>query len=271
MSVRRRRAAPFVISVLAMVSSAGAFAQAPAAAPPAPAAPAPAPAGAAPPTDAQAPANQFSINQTVGDWVVRCALETVKSPAPCDMLQVTINQTNKQRVSSFSIAYVKSRDMYAMQIIVPTGVALSKGLVLAAGAKSLNGAKFTRCERDGCYVELLTDPATIAALGGVGKATQITVVGYGSAGKTVPLPVSLTGFPEALDRMKSLARARAIDLPPPATAAAAAPAAAPRPAATPAPAAKPVPAAARPAARGPAAAGPAAPAAPGTAPATPGP
>jgi invasion protein IalB len=235
----RNCAAPFILSALALMSSASAFAQAPAAAPPA----AP-PAGAAPPADAQQP--QFSINQTVGDWVVRCVLESVKSPAPCDMLQVTINQQNKQRVSSFSVAYVPSRDSYAMQIIVPTGVALSKGLVLAAGAHSLNGAKFNRCERDGCYVELLTDTATITALSGVGKTTQMTVVGYGTAGKTVPLPVSLTGFPEALDRMKSLAKARAIAAPnpppPPAAAAAPPPAAAPArpapPAARPAPAAR---------------------------------
>jgi len=260
-----RRCAVTAISALAILSSAGAFAQAPAAAPVAPAAaPAAPPAAAAAQPEAQQPPNQFSINQTVGDWVVRCALETVKSPAPCDMLQVTINQTNKQRVSSFSIAYVPSRDSYAMQIIVPTGVALSKGLVLAAGTHSLNGAKFTRCERDGCYVELLADAATITALGGVGKSTQITVVGYGTAGKTVPLPVSLTGFPEALDRMKGLAKTRAIALPPaPPPAAAAAPAAAPR-AAAPAAPARPAPAAARPAARGPAT--PAAPAAPAATP-----
>ena len=246
----RRCAAPFVFSALALTSSAGAFAQAPAAAPPAPPAPAAAPpAGAAPAAEAQQP--QFSINQTVGDWVVRCVLESVKSPAPCDMLQVTINQDNKQRVSSLSIAYVPSRDSYAMQIIVPTGVALSKGLVLAAGAHSLNGAKFNRCERDGCYVELLTDTATITALGGVGKSTQMTVVGYGSAGKTVPLPVSLTGFPEALDRMKTLAKARAVAVPNPPPPPAAAPAPTPPVAARPPPpVARPAPAA-RPAAKAP--------------------
>ena len=262
MSVRRF-AASLLISALVLGSSA-AMAQAPAAAP----APAAEAAPGAQPPGAPNPANQFSINQTVGDWVVRCALETVKSPAPCDMLQVTINQTSKQRVSSFSIAYVPygpngTGDRYAMQIIVPTGVALAKGLVLAAGPQhSLNGAKFTRCERDGCYVELLTDPAMITALQGVGKSTQITVVGYGTAGKTVPLPVSLTGFPEALDRMKTLAKARAIPVPAPtaaAPAAAAPPAAAPRPA----PAAPARPAAAAPGRAAPARGGAAAPATPG--------
>src|SRR5580765_5507480 len=95
------------------------------------------------------PAQQFSINQSVGDWVVRCIQTTVKSPAPCEVMQTTVNKDSKQRISSFSIAYVPSRDAYAMQVVVPTGVALSKGLQLGT---ALNGVKFNRCERDGCYV-----------------------------------------------------------------------------------------------------------------------
>ena len=110
------------------------------------------------------PANQFSVNQAVGDWAVRCALTTVKSPAPCDIVQGAVNQDSKLRVMSFSLAYVPSRDAYAMQVVVPTGVALSRGLTLAAGNRSLNGAKFNRCERDGCYVEMLIDNPTVLGL-----------------------------------------------------------------------------------------------------------
>src|SRR5438105_3414318 len=89
--------------------------------PPAPAAPPP-----ADPNAAAAAAQQFSINQNVGDWVVRCVLTSVKSPAPCEVLQSTVNKDNQQRISSLSIAYVPSRETYAMQIVVPTGVALAK-------------------------------------------------------------------------------------------------------------------------------------------------
>ncbi len=216
----------------------------------------PAAPAAAPPDAAAAAAQTFSINQNVGDWVVRCVQTTVKSPAPCEVMQTTINNQSKQRISSFSIAYVPSRDAYAMQIVVPTGVALAKGLALGA---SLNGAKFNRCERDGCYVELLIDNAAVTSLQNSGKSTQIKVTSYGPQGKEIPLPVSLTGFPEAMDRMKTLAKERAVALPASATnplVSGPAPAAAP-PAAAPAAAA---PAAGRPAAgRGAAPAKPAAP------------
>ena len=173
-----------------------------------------APAPAAAPTAETAPAAppaapQYSINQSVGDWVVRCVQTTVKSPAPCEVMQTTVNKDTKQRISAFSLAFVPSRDAYAMQVIVPTGVALSKGLQLGT---TLSGAKFDRCERDGCYVELLIDNAAVTSLSGAGKSTTIGVVGYGQANE-IKLPVSLNGFPEALDRMKGYAKDRAVALP----------------------------------------------------------
>ncbi|HXJ03370.1 MAG TPA: invasion associated locus B family protein [Micropepsaceae bacterium] len=172
----------------------------------APAAP-PAPEGQPQPAPPGAP--QYSINQSVGDWVVRCVQTAVKSPAPCEVMQTTVNKDTKQRISAFSLAYVPSREAYAMQIVVPTGVALSKGLQLGT---ALTGAKFNRCERDGCYVEMLLDNAAVTSLSGSGKSTTISVVGYGQSNE-IKLPVSLTGFPEALDRMKGYAKDRAIALP----------------------------------------------------------
>jgi invasion protein IalB len=170
-------------------------------------------AAAAPPAAAAAPADpnaqQFSINQNVGDWVVRCVQTTIKSPAPCEVMQTTVNKDSQQRISSFSIAYVPSRESYAMQVVVPTGVALGKGLSIAP---ALNSVKFTRCERDGCYVEMLIDNATVTSLGGAGKSASIAVFGYGQE-KQITLPVSMTGFPEAMDRMKSFAKDRAVALP----------------------------------------------------------
>jgi invasion protein IalB len=180
------------------------------------AAPAPAPPAAAPPADPNAPqAPQFSVNQPFGDWAVRCALTTVKSPAPCDVIQLTVNQDTKQRIMSFSLAFVPSRDAYAMQVVVPTGVALAKGMNVGSGDRPLTNIKYNRCERDGCYVELLVDTPTIAAMqaaGGQGKSTNVTVIGYGQSNE-INLPVSLNGFPEALDRMRTLARERAVALP----------------------------------------------------------
>lgn len=169
-----------------------------------------APSAAEQPGAAAPAAQQFSVNQNVGDWVVRCVQETVKSPAPCEVLQVTVNKDNKQRLSSLSIAYVPSRDAYAMQVVVPTGVSLAKGLTLGP---SPNGMKFTRCERDGCYVEAVIDNSLVTVLAKAGKATDIAVVAYGKTDQ-IKFPVSLNGFNEAMDRMKTYSKGRAVALPP---------------------------------------------------------
>jgi len=200
-------------------------------------------------------AQQFSVNTPVGDWAVRCAQTTVKSPAPCDVIQLTVNQDSKARIMSFSLAYLPSRDTYAMQVIVPTGVALTRGMIVSAGNVALQGVKFTRCERDGCYVEALVDGAAVNALSAAGATTSVTVVGYGQSNE-VNLPVSLNGLADALNRMRTLARERAIPIPadqptpqaltvtaytpapvvaPPVPAGAPAPKAAPAPAPAPAP------------------------------------
>ena len=223
-------------------------------------------------TAANPAAQQFSVNTPIGDWAVRCAQTTVKSPAPCDVIQLTVNQDTKARIMSFSLAYVPSRDTFAMQVIVPTGVALQRGMTLALGEQALNGVKFTRCERDGCYVEALVDAATVNALSAVGASTNVTVIGYGQTNE-VNLPISLNGFTDAMTRMRTLARERAVpipaDQPTPQpltpTAALAAPAAAAAPAG-PAPAVAPAPPNAVPAAA-PAPAPKAAPAAKAAAPA----
>ena len=203
-------------------------------------------------------AQQFSVNTPIGDWAVRCAQTTVKSPAPCDVIQLTVNQDSKARIMSFSLAFLPSRDTYAMQVIVPTGVALTRGMIISAGNVALQGVKFTRCERDGCYVEALVDSAAVNAFSAVGATTSVTVVGYGQSNQ-VNLPISSNGLTDALNRMRTLARERAIPIPmdqptpppltvtaytpepvvaPPVPAGAPAPKAAPAPAPAPAPAAK---------------------------------
>jgi len=247
-----------LVFTLAAGLSYGALAQA--------AAPVPAPEGAPPPNPA---AQQFSVNTPVGDWAVRCAQTTLKSPAPCDVIQLTVNQDTKVRIMSFSLAYLPSRDTYALQVIVPTGVAIQKGMTVAAGDRALQNVKYTRCERDGCYVEALVDAAAVNALSAAGVTTTVNVVGYGQT-NLVSLPISSNGLTDALNRMRGLSRERAIPIPmdqptpPPLTVTAytpppptpqpvqapppagGAPAAAPAPAPAPAPAAAPAPKAAAP-------------------------
>jgi invasion protein IalB len=155
--------------------------------------------------------SNLTVNEGVADWTVRCF--QVKSIAPCDMVLVASNKETNQRVLLVSIAYVPSKDAYAMQMIVPLGVSLAKGMSLEAGAKPLAGVAFNRCERDGCYIEMPIPNETIQALASGGKTTNISLTPYGKT-DVIKLPLSLNGFVDALTKLKGYAKDKASNPPP---------------------------------------------------------
>ncbi len=230
-----------IIVIAALVAGGAAIAQ-PVATAPAPALTAPHPAvGSARPgmrpaigaaAQGQAGPGGTTDVQSFGDWTVRCF--TVKALAPCYIIQIAVNKDKKQRVSSVSLAYVPSRDNYAAQIIVPLRVSIASGLTLSAGSQKIEGLKYRRCEHDGCYVETGVSKNSIESLATGGNTGSITIVLY-QVNKTVNLPLSLNGFAPAVNKLKELARAKAVTPAPAGTAPAPglAPAPAPAPATSP--------------------------------------
>jgi invasion protein IalB len=198
----------FIAGSLAALAVTGAFAQdLPAAAPTAEeAGPVAAPDAPAAVTQPAVDPN-LALNELHGDWSVRCF--NFESPAPCDIIQIGTNPTTQQRVLLISIAYLPNADAYAAQVIVPLGVTLSRGLSLDAGEASLVGVKYSRCERDGCYVEIAIPQETITALSNRTEGTNITMYAYGQA-EPLEMPFSVTGFAEAVGRMREEATDRAV-------------------------------------------------------------
>ncbi len=150
--------------------------------------------------------------ETVGDWVVRCF--PVKGPAPCDMLQVSVAKNNQQqRVLSLSFAYVPERDAYGLQVIVPLGIAVQKGLSVGPATGPMGKLHYTRCENDGCYAEALVGGDTMTSLAAQGAKTSVSITPYGKD-DTQAIVVSLNGFNDALAKLKVLAKQKATALPP---------------------------------------------------------
>ena len=154
----------------------------------------------------------------VGDWTVRCF--AVTSQSPCDMYQELQDQNSHQRVLSVSIAYVPSNDQHVMQIAVPLGVAILKGVVIKTDSYASPALPYRRCDQAGCYVEMLLGNDQIA--GFVKSGPQATVNIVSDDGKGYALRFSLNGFSAAHDAMAALAKQKATG---PAPGSAAAPAA----------------------------------------------
>lgn len=172
--------------VLGILACGPAFAQAPAAAPAAP-----------PPPPPEV--------KNIGDWLVRCY--PAQTQSPCDMYQQQNDAKSQQRVLAVSIAYIPHLDKHAIQISVPLGVSIERGVVLQAGSFNSPVMPYRRCDRAGCYVEMLIDNSTIDQLNHGGSDALIKVTA--DDGKNYQLKLSLNGFTAAHDSMTEQAKAKA--------------------------------------------------------------
>jgi invasion protein IalB len=161
---------------------------------------------AAPPP-ASAPARPPGAPEVklIGDWTVRCF--PAASPSPCDMYQELDDKNMRQRVLSFSIAFVPGLDRNGIQITVPLEVSLSAGLVIQTDSFTSPVLHYRRCDRQGCYVEMAMDAGSVSSLAKSGPDAKIKIVADG--GKAFDLRFSLNGFSSAHDTMVELARQKA--------------------------------------------------------------
>lgn len=162
------------------------------------------------PALAQAPAAQAPAKPEMkqfDDWQVRCF--PVQSPSPCDMFQELINQQRNQRVLALSIAYVPSMDRYALQVTVPLGISIPRGLTIQTGSYTSPTLRYRRCDRDGCYVEMGADKTLIEGIAKSSPDDKAKVNIMVDNGKNFGLTFFLKGFAAAHDDMVSEARAKA--------------------------------------------------------------
>jgi invasion protein IalB len=171
---------------------------------------------AAQPQPAAAPGSaplQPSETKSFGDWTVRCY--PIASPSPCDMYELLANKQNNQRVMSLSIAYLPAGDKHVIQVAVPLGILIPKGLVIESDTYTSPTLRYRRCDRGGCYVEMLFDTAAVNALATASGPAKIKIVA--DNGKVFEIPFSLKGYADAHGAMVDLARKKTAEKPPPAT------------------------------------------------------
>ena len=160
---------------------------------------------AAPPQpQAGTPATPTDV-KPVGDWTVRCF--PVASTSPCDMYEEEDDKTSHQRVLGVSIAFVPSTDRHVAQIAVPLGVAIDSGVIIKTDSYTSPKMPFRRCDREGCYVELILPPEIMDGMAKSGPKATVNIVA--DNGKPFALLFSLNGFSGAHDAMSGLARQKA--------------------------------------------------------------
>jgi invasion protein IalB len=190
-----------VLTLLALTALSGAAAAQPAVGTP----PKPAAAGKAGPAPAAATATTAAPKR-FGEFVVRCA--PVKSVAPCDLYEERGDKNSGQRVIGFSIGFMPSSSRYIMQIAVPLGVDVSKGITITDGKFTSPVLPYRRCDRTGCFTEVAVDKSLIAAFSKMGADAKIKV--FADGGKIYDFTFSFDGFDAAHEDMVAENRAKAV-------------------------------------------------------------
>jgi len=152
-----------------------------------------------------------SETKTFGDWTVRCY--PISSPSPCDMYELLANKQTNQRVMSLSIAYMPAGDKHVIQIAVPLGIYIPKGLVIESDVYTSPTLPYRRCDRAGCYVERLFENSSVSALATATGVVKVKLVADG--GKVFEIPFSLKGYSAAHGAMVDLARKKVAPATPP--------------------------------------------------------
>jgi invasion protein IalB len=151
-------------------------------------------------TPAASSARQF------GEFIVRCTQG--KSVAPCDLYEERGDKNTGQRLIGFSIGYMPSTARYIMQIAVPLGVSLDKGVIVSGGSFNSPRMAYRRCDQGGCYVEAPIDKSLIDAFAKLGDDAKIKVAADG--GKIYDFTFSFKGFSAAHDEMVAENKAKAV-------------------------------------------------------------
>ena len=163
-------------------------------------------AGAAP-----AFAQTASDEKTIGDWRVHCG-----GPAqtPCEMLQLVGNKTTGQQIMAISVIYIPANDIHLMQLILPLGAALPKGVVIKSDNFTSPKIVYNRCEQMGCVVALPLNKEAILNLSQKGPNTAVVFSLDG--GKDINVRISFNGFTEADNYLVEQVKAKVKNTPPPA-------------------------------------------------------
>lgn len=128
-------------------------------------------------------------------WTKRCDKH-------CEIFQrLTITET-KQRLLEFAVGYPEEMKGSAQAVIVlPLGIVVSQGIGLSVDGAAPAQAAVRTCGAEGC-IAIISMPDDFLATMKSGKVMTVSFFDAGS-GKKINVEMSLSGFGEKLDKLKS--------------------------------------------------------------------
>jgi invasion protein IalB len=127
-----------------------------------------------------------------GDWYLRCL--ALPNALPCDIVQSLQQKDTHAQVLAVSIAYSPKEGKQPIQISVPLGIDLRRGVDVVVGSVTAKHVHVSRCELSGCIIEAVLGEDVLSAMGTNDKAKLVVSSGEGA---DTTLEFSLKGFKDA--------------------------------------------------------------------------
>jgi invasion protein IalB len=121
------------------------------------------------------------------------------------MTHSIVLKASKKQVLLVSLAYSPERAQHAMEVLVPLGVDLRRGIDITVGGITAKGVPVTRCELSGCVVDAILGDELVKAMRSA-HSGKVTLGGI--AAQDASIEFSLNGFEQADDALKREAIAR---------------------------------------------------------------
>lgn len=145
------------------------------------------------------PGGASSLDETHGDWVVHCELQSTDAVS-CAMRQQQVDKSSGQRV--LAIELHPSAGALVGTLVMPFGLALEAGVALNVDDKPpLPTVRYRTCLPGGCVVDVKLGQDMLAAFR---NGSVLHVAATADGGKPAAFTISLKGFSGAQDRATQL-------------------------------------------------------------------
>ena len=149
---------------------------------------------AAPPVESASPANAPSPG-----WVARCSSASRDAPLECAVEQQAVLTKTGQLVVLVNVRVPSDTHAPVALVQLPLGLSLPGGAKLQVDDGKAVDLQIQTCESRGCYASAPIAPDALAALR---SGKQLNVMFQTLAKETIKVPMPLTDFAAAYDKIK---------------------------------------------------------------------
>lgn len=137
--------------------------------------------------------------ERMGNWTLRCISAADPATRRCEMVQVVGDTQSGRDVLAVAIGYPEGQPRPIAWIILPLGVLLPPGIGVKIDQGEVNGMPYRSCDTRGCATPWQLSEEDVGALK---RGNELVVIFRDIEGKSLGIPVSLSGFTAAFDKLQ---------------------------------------------------------------------